>query len=1084
MPTFSFTLPDGREFEISGEDGLTQEQAWAALVQQQPDVAQDSPTLADAPQPSGQPSPLQEARGPQGFLESLDPALNAPVGTSLYEHGKAARDFFKNSVVWKAISSTWEDKAPIAAQALEGVNSQLGQLSNDMYLAESNGLQGSPGYERLKAEYERTREHKLQLEGKLSRDISDRDATTEQLQQKFEELHKLDQAYTVLTQSGKGGSEAAALVKNKMDQVHDEAFMLQGGFSPSIGESISALGSAIVDDPGSVSANLINVMAQDPEFLLTPVGYERAAAATAQLGRALSTAAGLAGATATAAVINIPISAMQQKEEKGFVDFDQVRNESTIAGLTGGALVGGLKGLGKLVPKGSELPAKVPLKEKVNKQLNEYETFYNRAVDSGATEGDAHQVASTVIGVNPAWLYGAQKIADRTINLKPALAAESTLEALEKTSALYAFSREAANPSLINKAIEPITSTIEKFSPEVAGKLRKMDANVAFMIHDLTNKVNPFLEKVFGENKVHGTLFGKKSLFDAQDQLTISHHLANGRFNIIERMLNRKDPTGALAKDFQGVKDTLKGVLSNLEKVGYKIKEKENYFPRMWKDVGAMKAEEQAGLAKYLNKATKAKGAKLTDAEIAKATDQYMLRGRMRPVGARTSGSLRRRKIREVTIEDVQGNLVPPPKAIHSYIRAMSADIERRKFIAEVAKYIGADFSKSRSIKKYADATGFDIPKMISLMSREAIAKGKLAPFAAQRMEKLLSARFGTGELSPNNAIQHAKNVMYAVALGNPIAAITQAADVAISMYNNGMLNTLSSVFGRKVFTPKMMGLIDASEELFSKTSWSRRVLNFSMRNFGFQKMDSFGKSVQLTAAFRKHNKMVQTEKGRLAFLDKYAPIYGDQVHSLIRELRMKPPKSGEDLVKASENMRHFMWSQLAETQPIALSEMPEAYLNMPNGRVFYMMKSFGLKQLDKVRRDTMREFNSGNYSKAMWNFLKFSTLFALGGASVQTFKQWLVGGFDGEKWEEFPDQVVWNLISLFSINTFSNKYAIKKNRGDLSHLITDSILPPIGIIFNPLSKAFLQKESHPEELVGLVPGVGRPAQAIIKANQ
>ena len=53
--------------------------------------------------------------------------------------------------------------------------------------------------------------------------------------------------------------------------------------------------------------------------------------------------------------------------------------------------------------------------------------------------------------------------------------------------------------------------------------------------------------------------------------------------------------------------------------------------------------------------------------------------------------------------------------------------------------------------------------------------------------------------------------------------------------------------------------------------------------------------------------------------------VYGDEIDAIVSDL-----KAGLTL---SENVKLHMFNELADIQPIALSEMPEAYLTVPNGR-------------------------------------------------------------------------------------------------------------------------------------------------------
>lgn len=105
--------------------------------------------------------------------------------------------------------------------------------------------------------------------------------------------------------------------------------------------SFSAFVEAVRTDPGAVAAGFVNVAAQDPELLLTPIGAQRAALLaslkTAKSSKAVQRTAiltaGAAGAGVTGAATVGAISTAEQLVETGEVDFGQVTKEAAIAGV-------------------------------------------------------------------------------------------------------------------------------------------------------------------------------------------------------------------------------------------------------------------------------------------------------------------------------------------------------------------------------------------------------------------------------------------------------------------------------------------------------------------------------------------------------------------------------------------------------------------------------------------------------------------------------------------------------------------------------------------------------------------------------
>ena len=67
---------------------------------------------------------------------------------------------------------------------------------------------------------------------------------------------------------------------------------------------------------------------------------------------------------------------------------------------------------------------------------------------------------------------------------------------------------------------------------------------------------------------------------------------------------------------------------------------------------------------------------------------------------------------------------------------------------------------------------------------------------------------------------------------------------------------------------------------------------------------------------------------------------------------------------KITENIKVLVFNTLADHQPITLSEMPVKYNEMAGGRIFYMLKSFTIKQLDVFRNIHFDKINNGKTSK------------------------------------------------------------------------------------------------------------------------
>jgi len=146
---------------------------------------------------------------------------------------------------------------------------------------------------------------------------------------------------------------------------------------------------------------------------------------------------------------------------------------------------------------------------------------------------------------------------------------------------------------------------------------------------------------------------------------------------------------------------------------------------------------------------------------------------------------------------------------------------------------------------------------------------------------------------------------------------------------------------------------------------------------------------------------------------------------------------------QVSENVKLYLWNQLSEAQPISLSEMPYAYLSVPNGRIFYQMKSFSIKQLTNMRNQARQEFNKGNYLTGIRNATGLAVVLGLSGATVDEVIDFMLGQTASP--EDIPDGVVENLLGLVG----ASKYVRDKGltEGPAQAALTNLTPPIFGLI-------------------------------------
>jgi len=140
-----------------------------------------------------------------------------------------------------------------------------------------------------------------------------------------------------------------------------------------------------------------------------------------------------------------------------------------------------------------------------------------------------------------------------------------------------------------------------------------------------------------------------------------------------------------------------------------------------------------------------------------------------------------------------------------------------------------------------------------------------------------------------------------------------------------------------------------------------------------------------------------------------------------------------------TDNVKLMLFSELSDIQPISLSQMPLSYLKNPNGRIFYSLKTFAIKQLDVLRRDIIQQYKTGNTGEAAKNLTAYMTIIPMMGATVDEAKDFLRG--QGAEVNDIPDNYIENLFKVFG----GSQYVMEKyvDKGQVGSAIGEIVAPP-----------------------------------------
>lgn len=460
----------------------------------------------------------------------------------------------------------------------------------------------------------------------------------------------------------------------------------------------------------------------------------------------------------------------------------------------------------------------------------------------------------------------------------------------------------------------------------------------------------------------------------------LSRAILTGKPEVTNRLLNQLGDQELIAS-WKRVRSTLDSLGDQLVALKRFSKRDLDYFPRVVKDVdGLLKAlgkERGSFLEEAIKKADeksiRARGTGLTDLEKSMVINKVLREDRW---ASQQPGFAKNRGVEEITPE-LQKYYATPTESLHSYIRSAVEDIERAKFFGRDLQVI---------VKDKQEYT--NIGESIGTLTNRLMNEGKLSPKDAEEVAGILRSRFMNGERNPGEIIQGVKNLSYAGLLGNPFSAAVQLGDVVIQAYTQDIRSTLEAVVrkltGQKIVSMKDFGLVDHIAEEFVSTSKSAKFLKAAMKFGLFRAVDEFGKDIALNAAVIRFGRLAKTEGGIMKIAQKYERALGPaEFKQLITDLQ-----KGE----RSDLVNSIAFAELSRTQPITRLELPQAYLDHPDGRLLYQFKSFMIKQIDVARRDAYNEIKAGHVAKGLKNLVTLGITMGVAGTATQKIKDFLLG--------------------------------------------------------------------------------------------
>ena len=565
-------------------------------------------------------------------------------------------------------------------------------------------------------------------------------------------------------------------------------------------------------------------------------------------------------------------------------------------------------------------------------------------------------------------------------------------------------------PKGIEDFITPISTRLRNISKSLFTRLMRFELRHRIIREDMQRTVGEFLKL-------------KNAILSKSQQREFDLAVFNEDFTKAKKLLKDASPSAEIARDlFQGLRrtrDILDTLFSRAQAVGINVGFRENYWPRQVIDHEAFQqrttGEVLGRIELAIARAEKRKGRPLTKDERTEVTNRVIQGYGPRKPGDGNPANFRKRTVGRIdaTNQDLYDT---GDNSVMSYINRAVSVIEKRRFFGKGAE------------------TEEDLFDTIGRFVDDLVEDGEITPASQAEVISLLRSRFGPGEMSPGGIVRTMRDVGHLTVLANPLSALVQFGDMFLSAYKNGIVRTVASAIRKKTITMEDLGIERIAAE-FSEPGKLANLLDKALELSQFKRIDRLGKETLINSTLTKAQAAVHDlSSGRFKrFERKFASIFGEEFEGLVQDLQNHV---------VTENVRLLMFIELSEVQPITLSQMPKKYLDAPNGRIWYTLKTFTITQLDFIRREAFKEINQGNIALGFGNLARFYILFGMGNALVDLIKRWLLG--EKITVDDLPDVVLDNSLRVFG----GSKFLLEmQGRDGLARGFLASLLPPTNVI-------------------------------------
>ncbi len=585
-----------------------------------------------------------------------------------------------------------------------------------------------------------------------------------------------------------------------------------------------------------------------------------------------------------------------------------------------------------------------------------------------------------------------------------------------KSSTLSDFSENAL--SGIAKILEPISTTIRQISEHLFYQLRKFEMDTKVAINKDAATLRPFLEK-----------FSKLS---KQDKKRLDIALKNTDTATQELVANEL----GILPEVRALRPMLDNIYNQAKAAGVDVEYRSDFIPRNIKNLDGLlsylrKTEGWSAFNQAFENKENSLGRSLTNEEKSDIISSLLRGNKVGNVSLKDSGIFNQRTIEEIGPE-IDKFYESSDQALINYIVTANENIQRNLL-----------FGKGETVED--SNIGDTILAMVE--------SGQINDKQARILKDAFNARFNRGLMG--KITEAWKNVIYLETMGSNFGStLRQIGDVGISAAQYGVFNTAKALFqsvrGKSVIDLKEIGVEKIAQE-FESSSYTGKLLEKTFKLTGLDKMDRLGKRTVVNAAYNKLKQ--QALNGDASLKKDLDTIFGSKSEQVLTDIANN---------NITEDVKFVLFNKLLDVQPVALSEMPAAYLTSGNARILYTLKSFTVRQLDLYRRESIAKIRKGVatgdkklVAEGMNNGMRllfFSVAMNAGVDYAWDFIKHIPQMINGEEWEPKPldDAALDNVLKAFGLNKYGFDQMTRPYMPDSPYdVLTATVIPPAKTMNN-----------------------------------